>query len=383
MGKWSIALALAALVGPALALAQAETRASQLIGMEVENSAGDTVGEIEELVIDMGTGRVQSVVLEADDAGRGERLHAYRLGDFSMGSGRRLGLNVDREALRRTRGFAQDLWPSWGEAYWRAEPGMRLMRAAELMNRQIRDRNGAKAGEVQDLVIDLRGGVVTHAVLDIAGSRREARVPMKEVALAPNGAPVLNVDRAQLIERAASEMRARRLIDMEVENRQGRTLGEVEDLVVDLASGRVLFAVLGFESAFNLGSKLFAYRLGDFGIGNGRKLVLDLDPVELRQARGFDEDAWPAWNAPYWRIPAPAVPVRARELLGKDVRRRDGTQLGEIDDLVVDLRSGAVTHAIIHIENRLQRSRVPVDALAMNLDTGEVTLGIDREQQLR
>ena len=381
-------------------------RASRLAHMEVENAAGQNVGEIEDLVIDMTSGRVQSVVLEADNPGRNDRLHAYRLRDFRAGAGRKLVLNVDPEALRKTRGFADYAWPAWNDPYWKSEPGMRLMRAEELMDKEIRDRNGAKAGEIRDLVIDLRSGAVTHAILDLAKSRREARVPMRELGLAPSGEPMLDIDRAQLADRAATEMRASRLIDMEVENRQGRNLGEVEDLVIDLPGARVQFAVLELQNAFDLGRKLFAYRLTDFSTGGGRRLILDVDPAQLRQARGFSEDSWPRWSDSYWTsyqpepggrplpgmapeaLSAPAAAggtartvtlMRARELLGKQVRNRDGSPAGEIEDLVVDLRNGAITHAVIDIEGTLQQARVPIDVLAMDADAGELTLGLDRK----
>ena len=379
-------------------------RASRLAHMEVENAAGQNVGEIEDLVIDMTSGRVQSVVLEVENPGRNDRLHAYRLRDFRAGAGRKLVLNVDPEALRKTRGFAEYAWPAWNDPYWTSEPGMRLMRAGELMNKEIRDRNGAKAGEIRDLVIDLRSGAVTHAILDLAKSRREARVPMRELGLAPSGEPMLDIERAQLADRAATEMRASRLIDMEVENRQGRNLGEVEDLVIDLPGARVQFAVLELENVFDLGRKLFAYRLTDFSTGGGRRLILDVDPAQLRQARGFSEDSWPRWSDAYWAsyqsepggrpLPGMAleaqasaggtartVPLmRARELIGKQVRDRNGNRAGEIEDLIVDLRNGAITHAIIDLEGTLQQARVPIDVLAMDAD-GELTLGVDREQR--
>jgi sporulation protein YlmC with PRC-barrel domain len=72
--------------------------------------------------------------------------------------------------------------------------------------------------------------------------------------------------------------------------------------------------------------------------------------------------------------------MRARELIGKQVRDRNGNRAGEIEDLIVDLRNGAITHAIIDLEGTLQQARVPIDVLAMDAD-GELTLGVDREQR--
>jgi sporulation protein YlmC with PRC-barrel domain len=167
----------------------------------------------------------------------------------------------------------------------------------------------------------------------------------------------------------------------------------------------VQFAVLEFENVFDLGRKLFAYRLTDFSTGGGRRLILDVDPVQLGQARGFSEDSWPRWSDAYWASyqpepggrPLPGMAVespaaaggtartatlmRARELIGKQVRHRNGSPAGEIEDLVVDLRNGAITHAIIDIEGTVQQARVPIDVLAVDADAGQLTLGMDPEQR--
>ena len=45
----------------------------------------------------------------------------------------------------------------------------------------------------------------------------------------------------------------------------------------------------------------------------------------------------------------------------------------------MDLRNGAITHAVIDIEGTLQQARVPIDVLAMDADAGELTLGLDRK----
>jgi hypothetical protein len=57
-----------------------------------------------------------------------------------------------------------------------------------------------------------------------------------------------------------------------VKNSAGEKLGKIEDLMMDVNSGRIAYAVLSFGGFLKLGNKLFAV---------------------LERAPGFDKDKWP------------------------------------------------------------------------------------------
>lgn len=82
-----------------------------------------------------------------------------------------------------------------------------------------------------------------------------------------------------------------------VVNPQGEDLGHVEDMMIDLSTGRVLYTVLSFGGILGMGNKLFAVPFEAFTIDQDREdFILDVDKERLENAPGFDKDDWPAAN---------------------------------------------------------------------------------------
>lgn len=81
----------------------------------------------------------------------------------------------------------------------------------------------------------------------------------------------------------------------DVENRQGESLGDIKDLMLDPRSGRVAYAVLDFGGFLGIGNKLFAVPLESMTLDTAaHRFVLDVDKERLENAPGFDKDNWPA-----------------------------------------------------------------------------------------
>ncbi|HTD18458.1 MAG TPA: PRC-barrel domain-containing protein, partial [Ktedonobacteraceae bacterium] len=53
-------------------------------------------------------------------------------------------------------------------------------------------------------------------------------------------------------------------IGADVENPQGQNLGDIKDMVIDRASGRIAYAVVSFGGFLGMGEKLFAVPWGAF-----------------------------------------------------------------------------------------------------------------------
>jgi sporulation protein YlmC with PRC-barrel domain len=84
------------------------------------------------------------------------------------------------------------------------------------------------------------------------------------------------------------------LIGSSVVNTQGEDLGKIEDLMVDLNSGRVSYCVLSFGGFLGMGDKYFALPWEAVTVDTGRKVfVLNVDKEILQKAPGFDKDNWP------------------------------------------------------------------------------------------
>lgn len=93
--------------------------------------------------------------------------------------------------------------------------------------------------------------------------------------------------------------KATSLIGMEVRNQSDEKLGKIEDIVVDLNSGRISYAVLNAGGPFR--SKLVAVPASAFTAGADQKhLLLNADKTKLEAAKGFDKNAWPSVSNPDW-----------------------------------------------------------------------------------
>jgi sporulation protein YlmC with PRC-barrel domain len=79
-----------------------------------------------------------------------------------------------------------------------------------------------------------------------------------------------------------------------VHNAMGEDLGKIEDLMIDLSSGRIAYAVLSFGGFLGMGNKLFAVPFRAMRIDTeNHAFVLDVPKERLKEAPGFDKDNWP------------------------------------------------------------------------------------------
>jgi len=91
-------------------------------------------------------------------------------------------------------------------------------------------------------------------------------------------------------------------IGADVENPQGQNLGDIKDIVIDRASGRIAYAVVSFGGFLGMGEKLFAVPWGAFAQprADKDKFVLDVDKERLKNAPGFDQNNWPQMASREW-----------------------------------------------------------------------------------
>jgi sporulation protein YlmC with PRC-barrel domain len=84
-----------------------------------------------------------------------------------------------------------------------------------------------------------------------------------------------------------------------VHNRAGEDLGKIEEIMIDLPTGRIAYAVLSFGGFMGLGDKLFAVPWAALRIDEGEhEFVLDVERSVLESAPGFDKGNWPDMEAP-------------------------------------------------------------------------------------
>ena len=89
------------------------------------------------------------------------------------------------------------------------------------------------------------------------------------------------------------------VIGMEVRNSENQKLGEVKDLVMDMKSGRVSYAVLSVGGFLGIGEKLIALPPGALKATEaGDHLLLNAVKAKIQAAPGFAATAWPAPGDP-------------------------------------------------------------------------------------
>jgi hypothetical protein len=91
------------------------------------------------------------------------------------------------------------------------------------------------------------------------------------------------------------------LVGDEVVNPQGEDLGHIKELMIDVRSGRVAYAVLSFGGILGMGDKLFAVPWPALRLNYQNKVfILDLSKQRLEDAPGFDKDHWPDMADETW-----------------------------------------------------------------------------------
>ncbi|EMI21220.1 PRC-barrel domain-containing protein [Rhodopirellula maiorica SM1] len=108
-------------------------RVSQLIGYNIQNSQGESVGEIKDIVLDSRTGKVRyAAVTYGGFLGMGDKLFAVPFEAFRVqvdpdelddrddidSDDYVLVLNVTQEQLEGQQGFDEDNWPNMADRAW-------------------------------------------------------------------------------------------------------------------------------------------------------------------------------------------------------------------------------------------------------------------------
>lgn len=189
------------------------------------------------------------------------------------------------------------------------------------------------------------------------------------------------------------KMPASELLGREVASRDGRPLGEIEDLVIDVRNARVQYAVLAFGGWMGLGEELYAVPAGTLAPEPGtRRVVLAIDTAPLVNVPGFRRDEWPGDD--YWRgIPLPLSReecpplrqfVRASALIGRDTTDRTGEHAGAIEDVVLDLRHGRVLHVLFDYDESWGPDEPPLrlapQVFSFPLGGGAAVVNLPRER---
>ena len=96
-------------------------------------------------------------------------------------------------------------------------------------------------------------------------------------------------------------MGAETLIGNHVHNLKNEHLGEIKEIMLDMRSGQVAYAVMSSGGVLSIGEKLFAVPWEALTLDTVHKrFTMDVDKSLIENAPGFDTDHWPDMAEQKW-----------------------------------------------------------------------------------
>jgi sporulation protein YlmC with PRC-barrel domain len=247
--------------------------AGTIKGDIVVNRAGDNLGKIEEIMIDLQDGKVAYAAVSFFGS-LGDKSLAIPWRALSLRPHEHaFTLDISRDVLERAKGFDNDKWPLTREelfstyTYYEYQPHWQT---------GITGQTG------------------------IIGETESERIYRMESTASRDNPDFLS----------ASKIKGNKVV-----NTAGENLGKIDELMIDLEDGRVSYVVLSFGGFLGMGNKLFAFPWQALKLKiHDHAFLLNVPKETLKKAEGFDKDNWPITNRewlatmysfygyqPYWR----------------------------------------------------------------------------------
>ena len=98
-------------------------------------------------------------------------------------------------------------------------------------------------------------------------------------------------------------MSAGSLTGDDVFNLNDEEIGSIKEIMLDMRTGRVSYAVLSFGGFLSMGEKLFAVPWQALKLDAvNKRFILDIDKERLETAPGFSNDDWPDMADSAWAL---------------------------------------------------------------------------------
>ncbi len=237
----------------------ASRRTTELTGLSVYNKKSEKLGTLNDVVVDLTHGKVTYGALSRGGVlGIGDKLfaipwNAMKHGEFVKDGEKHefIRLDAQPETLENAPGFNQDKWPDFASAKY-----------TDSIDEHFRNKAKEEAVETE---------AENEAANEEASSASKAN---------------------DHVHRSAN------VLGMTVENQTRKKLGSIKDLVVDVDTGEIRYAVLSFGGIAGFGDKMFAIpwkamKCEYSGEEESHYLVLNVKYETLKKATGFDKDNWP------------------------------------------------------------------------------------------
>jgi sporulation protein YlmC with PRC-barrel domain len=252
----------------------ARCMASRLIGCEIKNTKSESLGEIQDIVLDNGDHRIAyAVVAFGGFLGMGEKYFAlpWRLIEVSqLGTDEkpRATLGLDRAALKKAPGFDKAKWPDMADAGWAAQVDKYY---------RTRTTKAKPDGESED-----------------NGERGRDGADRKPLS-------------GRIVHRRMSK-----LIGMDVVDGNGKELADVEDFVIDTKNATIDGALLSFGGVLGVGESLVLVASPALTLDRKKNVFVWPSTQELLESMALADNKVPALNDNQWHIRSMELCEKAR-----------------------------------------------------------------------
>lgn len=153
-------------------------------------------------------------------------------------------------------------------------------------------------------------------------------------------------------------------VNVDVENLNGDTIADVDDVLIDLNTGQILYVIVNYGDFLDLTTEDRPLPLSAFGWNEELELVLRL-PEDVLDDVPAVEDEWPFYDDPEWNtapltywqesdfgieISPEVAPVRVTQIIGLHAGQL-GEDLGVVEDLLLDMNAERVSYMGIFTTN--------------------------------
>jgi sporulation protein YlmC with PRC-barrel domain len=243
----------------------ARCKASQLIGCEITNSKNESLGEIQDIVLDGNNRKIAyAVVAFGGFLGMGEKYFAmpWRLIEVTQrgtDDKPRATLGLDQATLKAAPGFDKGKWPDMANAGW--------------------------ASQVDDYYLTRGEKARPDGATEPKGTGTDGT---RGVDRTPGSKPF-------------AHRRLGNLIGMDVVDLQHKEIAEVEDFVVDSKLATIDGALLSFGGTLGMGEKLVLVASESLTLDHEKSVFVFPCTTAGLETMALPDNKWPALNTEEWR----------------------------------------------------------------------------------
>jgi sporulation protein YlmC with PRC-barrel domain len=227
----------------------------------------------------------------------------------------------------------------------------------------LENRNQLPAQDIfMKATLDFLMGAVVTSALTLSLTAAERTNPANASARG------YEAGRAVQAERLGRVVKASEVIGSEVKNLQDEKLGKVEDMAVDVETGRIVQILVSSGGILGMGDKVTAVPPAAFTCEAPHpSLRLDATKDKLKGAPAFEMAKWEDLTKtnrimegyryfgkePYFArgsklaAPGPQTIERASRVIGASVKDEANEKLGKVENLMVDVEGGRIVQVIL------------------------------------